>query len=142
MSHERDELAQLIDRTINQEYSPGDDVMGADLAPAILAAGYRRPRTITTVEELDALPTESVVRSRGQIVWEKFSDEDDIVCWRTPGSKAPAAGLNISLPATVLHEPEATNTFGITQIPEHDEEVCSDATDRLCEECISCSDPA
>jgi hypothetical protein len=34
-------------------------------ADAILAAGYAKPRTITTVEELDALPIGSVIRTSG-----------------------------------------------------------------------------
>lgn len=32
--------------------------------------------------------------------------------------------------------------LGLDVIPEHEEAVCSDSSDRLCEECISCSDPA
>lgn len=56
----RDELAKLLFR---HSVSDGcGDTVGeiADLcdkaADAILAAGYRKPRTVTTVEELDALP--------------------------------------------------------------------------------------
>lgn len=100
MSHERDELAQLIDRTIDQEYSPGDDVMGADLAPAILAAGYRRPRTITTVEELDALENDSVVMSEA-IAYQKYGHDS----WAGDGRFFDTR--QIALPAEVLHEPVA-----------------------------------
>lgn len=58
MSEQRDELAALIDREINELYSPGDDVMGEDLAVVILAAGYRKPRSIsegTRVSLVDSL---------------------------------------------------------------------------------------
>lgn len=103
MSNERDELAKVIAGTRLRAGTRRPQSL-LEQADAILAAGYRKPQQVTTTEELDALPTESVVRSRGEIVWEKFSDEDGLAYWKTPGSKAPAAGLYISLPATVLHE--------------------------------------
>ena len=34
-----------------------------EAAESIIAAGYRKPRIVSTVEELDALPTGSVIRN-------------------------------------------------------------------------------
>lgn len=78
------------------------------MADAILAAGYSKPRQVSTVEELDALPDESVIKVRSGQVWEaaKLTDGENI--WRTFG---PAKVLSSevlgrwSLPATVLYEP-------------------------------------
>ena len=51
----RDQLAQIIYDTLNGKY--GDFTMPDDAADAIIAAGWRPPaRTVTTVEQLDALP--------------------------------------------------------------------------------------
>ena len=76
-------------------------------ADAILAAGYRRPRVVTTVAELDALPIESVVRCRRTATYEKFPDEDGLSFWMMIGHQGMFASRVIALPATVLHEPEA-----------------------------------
>lgn len=55
----RYELAEII-RAFD-----GPTTMGAlDVADAILAAGYAKPRTITSVEELDDLPVQSVIRGK------------------------------------------------------------------------------
>ena len=69
-----------------------DDYVVAD---AILAAGYVKPRVITTLEELDALEISSLVRDRqGAIV------VNDLAGWeRNDWGYAP------KLPATVLWEP-------------------------------------
>lgn len=57
----RDELAELLADTIPQfhEYA---DAFG-EIADAILAAGYSKPRTITTAEELDALPNGATLKT-------------------------------------------------------------------------------
>ena len=94
MSTERDELAELL---MSDEIMNVPDIGGFDYAlheaDVILAAGYRKPRTITTAEELDALAVGSVIRSGRGAIHEKevFSDYPDVV---------------ISLPATVLWEPK------------------------------------
>jgi len=99
MSHERDELAQII----KAEYTRAVDrrrVTDCFTAPAdaIYAAGYRKPRTITTAEELGALDTGSVVRDEtGDVLklthrgWLSTDDED---------------ASYVVLPATVLYTPE------------------------------------
>ena len=84
----RDELAKLI--------SSRHTMAAAD---AILDAGYRKPRTITTVEELDALP-------EGSIVMADWATHQRILGqWATFGSPATSQP---ELPATVIHEPENT----------------------------------
>ncbi|MCW2132902.1 hypothetical protein [Arthrobacter sp. VKM Ac-2550] len=98
------QLAQLIDTTIEETYSPGDDVMGADLAEATLAAGYRKPRTITTAEELDALPMDTVIRDADEYVWERWSLLSRNNDWRCAGAP-DLADDDIALPVTVIWEP-------------------------------------
>jgi hypothetical protein len=68
-----------------------------------------KPRTITTAEELDALPVESVVRSDMGNVYVKDYDLDDpsAIWWVTAGAVSEFPSISISLPATVLYEPEA-----------------------------------
>jgi len=75
-------------------------------ASALKAA---QPRTITTAEELDALPVESVVRSARGTIFEKanFHGDPEFPFWLTPGVNHEYAGIALALPATVLHDPEA-----------------------------------
>lgn len=65
MSNESDELAAIIKSPESFDGGPvscgPNDVYAARTADAILAAGYTRPRQVTTVEELDALPVGSVL---------------------------------------------------------------------------------
>jgi len=80
----------------------------AHLADAILAAGYRKPRTITTAKELNALPKRTVIRDLdGDVLvadpltdWEMFFQQIDETYHLTAGA--------VVLPATVLYEPEPT----------------------------------
>ena len=89
----RDQLAKLI---VNR-----DEFDGAD---AIIAAGWRPPaRTVTTVEELDALPKGSVVRGAGRAaLYEKWGDDT----WAEPGYEYTFSGCGIYPPVTVIYEPE------------------------------------
>ena len=52
------------------DFDAGGDGAGYayPIADALLAAGYRRPRTITTVAELDALGIGSAVRDKWGVV--------------------------------------------------------------------------
>ena len=79
MSYERDELAKIAfvvgsvsseldaaanwDVLLTRTIQPKDRALGAQyrIADAILAAGYRKPRTVSTAEELDTLPVGAVV---------------------------------------------------------------------------------
>ena len=98
--NERDELAEIISHAMNNEFSNPSE----RAANTILADGYRKPRTIRTVEELDALPVWSVVLSEN-IAHQKY-DETDGYDWAADGRFYNAS--QIALPATVLHE-------GVTQ---------------------------
>jgi hypothetical protein len=111
MSNERAELANLIASNLDRlfgkrEFGPAQQDI--DLADELLAAGYRKPRTITTAEELDALPIWSVVRDGDGWVWEACSrtwaGENPKLTWDGPewGDRSE----DIALPATVLYEPE------------------------------------
>ena len=108
-----DELAKVISEQFDVDRTGEYDSVAiwatpAEVADAILAAGYRKPRTITTTEELDALPDESIVRCRRGSTYEKFPDGDGLSGWMMIGYQRLFAGTVISLPATVLYEPEAT----------------------------------
>jgi hypothetical protein len=65
---------------------------------AILAAGYYRPRTITTAEEVDTLRRFTVIRSADGVVYERQT------MWHEAGSRDLVWGAAIALPAIVLQE--------------------------------------
>lgn len=101
----REELAEIIQkeyvRAIHRKRV--SDCYDAP-ADAILAAGYSKPRAITTREELDALPSGSVILdSTGEP--NVFHDNG----WVLPGTSGGYTSWAVaqSLPATVLHEPVA-----------------------------------
>lgn len=100
---ERDELAETILRHYSDTITA---VQARNAANAAINAGYSKPRTITTAEELDALPKDSVVLSGGVVPRIKASgnrwlgevidvDSEHIIRWTNY--------------ATVLHEPEAAS---------------------------------
>lgn len=70
-------------------------------ADAILAAGYSKPRTINTVEELDALHM-VVVRSKGGSIANIVNGRAYVF-----GYEASVPASTLALPATVLYTPEA-----------------------------------
>ncbi|GAA3289182.1 hypothetical protein ACFFON_15370 [Arthrobacter citreus] len=69
---------------------------------ALEAAG---PRTITTVEEVSALPNGSQIQDADPALCEKVNGR-----WYITGSDYDYGDIHITLPATVLHEPEAEAT--------------------------------
>jgi hypothetical protein len=95
----RDELAELLNR--HGEYSTHEGL--ADIA---IADGYRKPRTITTAAQLEALPFGSAVQT---------SDPSDVVVLRCEGhSFRNQSGCDLSAtdlwrygtqPFTVIYEP-------------------------------------
>lgn len=105
----RDELAKLIADTKYPHLRPAWEeredrspvkYFSRKQADALIAAGYVKPRTVTTVEELDALPAGTIIRDPlpcikwGSGMWGTFSGD--------------SVGSNrIDFPATVLYEPEA-----------------------------------
>jgi hypothetical protein len=76
-------------------------------ADAILAAGYRKPRTITTVEELDALPVGSILFDVDGDVCQRFRGGWRATINERKGDPWLTDTLEVDLPATVLHEPQA-----------------------------------
>jgi len=76
-----------------------------DLTGPLERAGYRKPRMVTTVEELDALPFGSVVLDRSGLSLHK----NEFTGWRASnGAKdiSPEMLAQEAFPATVLHNPE------------------------------------
>lgn len=99
---DRDEIAQIIMSPRMATNMSGDRQRA--IADDILAAGYRKPRTVTTIEELEALPGNSVVRDNGVgYVWDKADGE----LWWRAGVDDEYHADKIKLPATVLYVPEA-----------------------------------
>ena len=107
----RDELAPMrgeLQDLVGDAAERDDDDWFMQAANSILAAGYRKPRTISTVEELDSLAVDSVVME---------SEEDSFIIrtmrgvfHRFPDGWYVVAGYgarnDIALPATVLFEPQ------------------------------------
>lgn len=122
----RDELAKLLFVTDNDaapdpghewemttRHNPAYAEYAFALSDAILAAGYRKARTITTAEEANDLPDRSAILTPGQIIFRKWEDYygDGKHAWeRELGQVVPAELLSDDghFPATVLHEPEAS----------------------------------
>jgi hypothetical protein len=97
----RNELRDLIHRNLHQieGFERWTFQAPVDLADALTAAGYRKPRTITTAEELDALPEGSVTLDRTGDVQKRTYEG-----WMSTGAEEPNY---VALPATAIYEPEA-----------------------------------
>ena len=122
----RDELARVVDDhrwvgTIYTKDRPYECVCGertndhgAHRADAILAAGYRKPRTVTTKEELDALPSETIIRCEPHGPNLEKGDED---CgfWFEAGY---TGRTRPHFPATVLYVPEVVADGPLPHDPE------------------------
>lgn len=108
--NDRDELARDLGDALdassetNWGYSDTESVSWATLdgkwdlretADHLIASGYRKPRTITTVEELDALPEDSIIREGESVVATRIGNS----WWYPTGPFEP------NLPVTVLHDP-------------------------------------
>jgi hypothetical protein len=109
VSAERDDLAEVIGEALGAEAGIHDTSWHEDCAIAdnILDAGYRKPRTITTVEELDALPFGSVVLDRSGLSLHK----SEFTGWRASnGAKDISEEMleQEAFPASVLHEGRAS----------------------------------
>lgn len=73
----------------------------------IIAAGYRRPRVVTTVAELDALPGWTLIEAC-EVCFVRSSTHE--ACWVSITGHfaySSAALIKRHESATVLHEPEA-----------------------------------
>jgi hypothetical protein len=99
----RDELAGVIDNV--------NDVIGLftdernKIADAVLAAGYVKPRVITTVDELDALPDGSVIQANNGKGAAAIREDRQ---WYMPNPfyKWEYDSAKVTLPAIVLFEPD------------------------------------
>ena len=103
---ERDDLAETLNDAVEVFYEPFDWHEATRIAARILAAGYRKPRTITTAEELDASPIGLIVRDGDREPWERTDNGWN--CWVYGGQSF--ASRDLVLPATVLYEPESEAT--------------------------------
>lgn len=103
----RDELQDLIDDNAKRSEFIHVGVANPDeLAALIRADGWRKPRTVTTVAELEKLPMHSVVRTHRGGVFTKFYDMYvESENWEAKGAKCIG---HEDMPATVLHEPGVT----------------------------------
>jgi hypothetical protein len=111
---ERDELVDLIEDSIDDAIYDAADappslvgIVASHATDAILAAGYRKPRTITTAEELDALKFGSVVVDRAGVARTKRRSDSAMPGGWTAGGRSPipAALLVDGNEMTVLYEP-------------------------------------
>ena len=115
--------AKAWDKHMGGRYAPNEVEELSEEVAVILAAADavdpRKPRTITTTEELDAAIVQCFEQGenlvlldgwRPWIIWE--NDQGDIRVSSLPVEDDPASLSlsDISLPATVLYEPEAEAT--------------------------------
>ena len=106
MSTERDELKAIVADALTSPQHGEFALDSTRVAARVLAAGYRKPRQVTTVEELDALPVESIVRDATGFTWDKWWDDDghEFSWWATTGDRTEYSPKRVNLPATVLYE--------------------------------------
>ena len=100
----RDELAQVInsaDDAWDKVVAPSVE-WAQDMADAVLAAGYSKPRAITTAEELDALPEGTRIVDKAELL---TLEETSMECLEWVDRHGNAC--HVELPATVLYIPEA-----------------------------------
>jgi hypothetical protein len=99
---EVDELATVLKPAGAYDFWP------QKAAEFALAAGYRKPHTITTAEELDALGQSATILDAADHVW--TNDGDTLDQWgsvTTPesyGGPKWVGSADIELPATLIHE--------------------------------------
>ena len=85
MTDLRNELAKTLFSSKESDHW-GDDaseIIGAceRVADALILAGYSKPRVVTTVAELEALPRLSVVQTPGRI-WQKLGGSPAYYEWQ------------------------------------------------------------
>lgn len=103
---EREELEQIVYDVWMQDEPRFTAGQAAD---AILAAGYRKPREVTTAAELDALPVGSVVLDAEGDAWQDRGYAAFNWCNTTSGMNGgldPELLVSTYGPLTLLHEPE------------------------------------
>jgi len=119
MSTQKDELARDIFLADNTSAAPGLMEKEWDenpttyhyahaIAEGLAAKGYRKPRTITTIEQLYELGLGSVIRSEKvhYLVAHKEDGDAGRHGWAAAGTSQIPVDLSSWLPVTVLHEPQ------------------------------------
>lgn len=114
MSNERDELALAMREKFSGWMGPA---VSYDVADAVLAAGYRKPKHIPAIEALDAVIEDALedarylvatdTRGRPWIIWD---DEDGCVqvsSWPQEEDPERLTLADIHLPARVLNDTSA-----------------------------------
>jgi len=106
-THLRTTLARVLTTSIN--YPQPERILGRDLSKlidaatdAVVAKGYFRPRLITTVEELDALPALTVIRE-----YDGFTNVRQGLAWvlAIQPQTSERYSEDMEMPVTVLWEP-------------------------------------
>lgn len=77
-----------------------------DIADGLIANGYGKQRTITTVKELDALPDRTAILTEQGDCFQADRRSNGSNWWSDPWSPRIRVSMDIALPATVLHDPE------------------------------------
>lgn len=112
-NEQRDELVSLLWCKIVTHGGAGASIrLDANaahvIAGTILTAGYRKPRTITTVEELDALREGAVIVDRDGDAWQFLRGRWTCTDRSFNTVNQPSSSLAMVLaPLTLLREPEA-----------------------------------
>jgi len=100
----RDELAALSDTIWRTETTDFGGYSGRDahaVADNLWAEGYRKPRTVNSAAELDALPVGAVVHSAAGTIAAKLDRTEGVVF----GIHRSFQWGGLALPATVLFTP-------------------------------------
>ncbi|APE09725.1 hypothetical protein BO226_11330 [Rhodococcus sp. 2G] len=96
--------AELVDLVWNVQTQDPDALTPRDaeeVADAILAAGYRKRRVVTTATELEAVPRGVVLRSKAGSIVARFDAVRGVVF----GEGRPFPWGIVDLPAVVLYDP-------------------------------------
>lgn len=113
-STQQDILAGRINAAIEEwdvlPAGQGAAHVATHVAAALTAAGYVKPRQVSTVEELDALPGGTIIRDAKGIGWQMFNKISDKPAW-LPATRQEGFYFSSNLveadrtPATVLYSP-------------------------------------
>lgn len=107
-NNERNELAEAIDGATDSWNEPVYGAASTALAKAILAAGYRKPRVIATVEDLiDAEDPETILKDKFGQPHQWGIDANGDEGWMSPQDQRVTKSRTLwrFAPITVLHEP-------------------------------------
>lgn len=102
---EREELASILSCQCTCDGKPDPSELHYRMADAVLSAGFRKPRVVTTVEELEALPDGAVIRLSNSRVAGKFAITN-YHYWEVFGVTGDflSGDFGKHIPVTVLYE--------------------------------------